>query len=94
MPPTPRMDTQDDSPVEMEHQDVDAETPSIPAYGSSTPLSSKDQEKITRVLAACREHDLDALAELASGSGGFIEDEVRRTACRYHQTMLPFSAMR
>lgn len=94
VPPAPRMDTQDGSPVEMEHQDVDAEMSSVPASGSSTPLSSKDQEKVTRILAACREHDLDALSELASSPGGFIEDEVRRTACRYHENLLLLSAAR
>ncbi|PPJ55650.1 hypothetical protein CBER1_09543 [Cercospora berteroae] len=74
------MDTQDDSPVGMEHQDIDADMSSITASGNSTPPSSKDREKVTRILAACREHDLDALSELASSPGGFIEDEVRRTA--------------
>ncbi|KAF2207617.1 hypothetical protein CERZMDRAFT_50779 [Cercospora zeae-maydis SCOH1-5] len=52
--------------------------PSPPPSGCSSPHN--DQEKIARILAASRERDLDALSALASSTGGFIADEVRRTA--------------
>lgn len=44
-------------------------------------LSSDDEAKISRILSACRDHDLEALCELACSEGGFIVDDVRRTAC-------------
>lgn len=44
-------------------------------------VSAQDKVKITKVLAACRDRDLAALARLATSQGGLIEDEVRRTAC-------------
>ncbi|KAF2161158.1 hypothetical protein M409DRAFT_69995 [Zasmidium cellare ATCC 36951] len=44
------------------------------------PLSPDDKEKVTKVLAACRNRDLQTLAHLATSQGGLIEDEVRRTA--------------
>lgn len=45
-------------------------------------FSRDDQAKISRILSACRDHDLEALSELACSEGGFIVDAVRRTACK------------
>lgn len=39
------------------------------------------QEKIIRILAACKAQDLNLLAQLATSDGGLVNDAVRRTAC-------------
>lgn len=39
------------------------------------------KEKISRISAACRDRDLDALAGLATSEGGLVQDELRRRAC-------------
>lgn len=52
------------------------------------PLSPQDKEKIEKILAACRDRDLEALAHLATSQGGLIEDELRRTACMNSHSLL------
>ena len=46
---------------------------------SASPLHS---DKAKRILAACRNNDLDALIELATSTGGLVDDEIRQTACK------------
>lgn len=44
---------------------------------------TKQSHEVNRILAACEEpHDLDLLIRLASSTGGLINDEVRKAACR------------
>jgi hypothetical protein len=35
----------------------------------------------TRIRAACKALDVTTLCSIAAGSGGFLEDELRRLAC-------------
>ena len=53
----------------------------VNASWQQEPLSAPLKEKVARILAACRDRDLHALATLAISKGGLVEDEVRRTAC-------------
>ncbi|CZT19921.1 related to GTPase-activating protein gyp10 [Ramularia collo-cygni] len=43
-------------------------------------LLGLDRHKVDRILKACRDRDLEVLAELASSEGGLVEDYCRRTA--------------
>lgn len=45
--------------------------------------SSDEKDKIARILSACRDRDLEALCELACSEKGLVDDEVRRTACKF-----------
>lgn len=44
-------------------------------------LSAVLKEKTARISAACRDRDLEALADLATSEGGLVQDELRRRAC-------------
>lgn len=44
---------------------------------------SDEKDKIARILSACRDRDLEALCELACSEKGLVDDEVRRTACKF-----------
>ncbi|EME47695.1 hypothetical protein DOTSEDRAFT_69597 [Dothistroma septosporum NZE10] len=50
------------------------------SQAQSQPLSQRARAKAHEILAACRDEDHKALAELAASEGGLVEDEVRRTA--------------
>ncbi|SMR62729.1 unnamed protein product [Zymoseptoria tritici ST99CH_3D1] len=50
-----------------------------PAYSKKT-FSADEQQKVAAIQEACRKHDLDVLAELASTNGGLVDDQVRRIA--------------
>jgi hypothetical protein len=55
----------------------------------------RNAAKVKRILDACGENDLDALAALATSLGGLVEDDVRRTACRRstHQNLQHLSRL-
>ncbi|KAF2402050.1 hypothetical protein EJ06DRAFT_491965 [Trichodelitschia bisporula] len=56
--------------------------------GDASPASSAcasapsphEKDKAERILEACRNHDLDSLAALATSPGGLVDDALRRTA--------------
>lgn len=48
--------------------------------------SSIDEQKKNDILEACNARDIDALVRLATSSGGLLEDDVRRVACKYFLT--------
>lgn len=50
------------------------------AASPSPPLSAAAASKVTQIVQACRNDDLDALIALAASSNGFVEDKLRRTA--------------
>ncbi|KAK5116565.1 hypothetical protein LTR85_009190 [Meristemomyces frigidus] len=54
--------------------------PPLSASWRHEPLSPVENDKVQRILRACRDRDLDQLRELVISEGGLIEDEVRRTA--------------
>lgn len=46
------------------------------------PLARVECKKVDEILAVCEEPvDSDALARLATSTGGLLDDEVRQTAC-------------
>lgn len=47
-------------------------------------LSAAESEKVTQILQACRDNDIDELVTLATSRYGFVEDVVRRIACTVH----------
>ena len=51
------------------------------AASPSPLLSAATASKVTQIVQACRNDDLDALIALAASSNGLVEDELRRTAC-------------
>ncbi len=57
------------------------ETTASPSWRPE-PLSETESAKVMRILEACKERDLEALVALCTSSGGLVEDEVRRAACR------------
>lgn len=67
----------------------------------SESLSDQENEKVMKILEACRSEDLYALANLATSEGGLVEDEMRRIAwpvllgCRRDQQQeeVPWSAL-
>lgn len=69
--------------------DADAAIESEGAISDLQSPSPPDAEKVSRILVACRQNDLDSLAGLATSPGGLVEDEIRRTACKF-----PFPASR
>lgn len=47
-----------------------------------------ESNKITRILAACKEPcEFELLVSLASTSGGLVDDEVRKIACMFILTI-------
>ncbi|KAK4955588.1 GTPase-activating protein gyp8 [Elasticomyces elasticus] len=54
--------------------------PPLTASWRAKPLSLPERDKVQDILAACRDRDLTALRALATSEGGFVEDEVRRSA--------------
>ena len=70
---------------------VEEAKPDLSSSTTERSLSSDEQAKISRILSACQDHDLKALSELACSDGGFIIDEVRRTACKQTVTWVSFS---
>ena len=38
--------------------------------------------KVTQILEACRDRDLDAIVGFATSEQGLVNDHVRRTACK------------
>jgi hypothetical protein len=46
------------------------------------PLSKAQQRKVMQILQACKDGDITSLVSLAASQDGFVEDEVRRTACK------------
>ena len=54
---------------------------STAAASPSPPFSAAAASKVTQIVQACRNDDLDALIALAASSNGLVEDELRRTAC-------------
>ncbi|KAK5724069.1 GTPase-activating protein gyp8 [Elasticomyces elasticus] len=60
-----------------------ADPPTLPPLTASWRaklLSLPERGKVRDILAACRDRDLTALRALATSEGGFVEDEVRRSA--------------
>lgn len=62
---------------------------STPAVGTSKECQDKDpgeiklSDEVNSILAACEEpQDLDLLIRLATSTGGLINDEVRKVACK------------
>lgn len=48
---------------------------------------TKPSHEINRILAACQEpYDLDLLIIQATSTGGLINDEVRKVACKFRQS--------
>lgn len=48
------------------------------------PGETKLSHEVNRILAACREpQDLDLLIRLATSTGGLINDETRKVACKF-----------
>lgn len=45
------------------------------------PLSTNEASKVTQILHACKDQDIEQLIALAATEGGFVEDQVRRLAC-------------
>jgi hypothetical protein len=45
------------------------------------PLTPAESIKVTKILRACKQNDRQQLVELATTSGGLVEDRVRRIAC-------------
>lgn len=60
---------------------AELERASATAVHQQAPSDEKD--KIARILSACRDRDLEALCELACSEKGLVDDEVRRTACKF-----------
>jgi hypothetical protein len=56
------------------------------AASPSPPLSAAAASKVTQIVQACRNDDLDALIALAASSNGLMEDKLRRTACMASST--------
>ncbi|KAK4964891.1 hypothetical protein LTR28_003577 [Elasticomyces elasticus] len=52
----------------------------LAASWRAEPLSAAETSKVVQILEACRDHDLPALAALATSDGGLVEDEIRRIA--------------
>ncbi|OCL13258.1 hypothetical protein AOQ84DRAFT_385531 [Glonium stellatum] len=50
------------------------------AASPSPPLSAAAAGKVTQIVQACRNDDLDTLIALAASSNGLVDDELRRTA--------------
>ena len=53
--------------------------------------SQKAQDKANRIISACtKERDLDQLIDLATSTGGLVNDQIRQVACtsREHQTLV------
>lgn len=46
------------------------------------PLTLAESLKVTQVLQACSDNDREQLIALATTPGGFVEDHVRRIACK------------
>ncbi|CAK3811301.1 TBC1 domain family member 20 [Lecanosticta acicola] len=57
-----------------------AQSDPLSASWGNEPLSEAARKKVARILAACRDRDLEALSDLATSKGGLVEDEVRRAA--------------
>ena len=65
----------------MDRSQSSPETPHPAAGGASNEKSTTTASKVTQIVQACRNDDLDALIALATSSNGLVEDELRRTAC-------------
>jgi hypothetical protein len=65
--------------------DYDAPSSGQPFSNSwrDEPLTPAESNKVTKILQACKNNDRQQLVELATASGGLIEDHVRRAACTY-----------
>lgn len=46
-------------------------------------LSPAEEEKATRIGAACEDRDISALVNLATSTYGLVSDSVRRAACMF-----------
>ena len=74
------MDRSQSSP-ETPHPAADGAGDEKSTTTAASPLSAAAASKVTRIVQACRNDDLDALIALAASSNGLVEDELRRTAC-------------
>jgi len=63
-------------------RDAHGDIPPLSASWRREPLSDKEKTKTQQILQACRDRDYVNLTKLASTPGGFIEDELRRAACK------------
>jgi hypothetical protein len=63
--------------------DRDAPSSGQPFFKSwrDEPLTPAESIKVTEILRACKQNDRQQLVELATTSGGLVEDRVRRIAC-------------
>jgi len=49
-------------------------------------MDLEPDEKVTRIIAACKNHDLPSLKELATSTHGLVNDQARRAACEAIET--------
>lgn len=85
--PKPDQTSSDPDPQLPEPNEKSIETTVSPSWRQE-PLSEPESAKVMRVLEACKERDLEALVALCTSSGGLVEDEVRRIACRSQDATL------
>lgn len=50
-------------------------------YADAPEKSSESDEKREAIQQACQQRDVGALVQLATSSGGLLDDELRRSAC-------------
>lgn len=46
-------------------------------------IPTRDSEKTTAILEACKWKDLESLRKLSTSEGGLLNDELRRKACKF-----------
>lgn len=54
----------------------------------------QDEAKIATIASACDSHDLTDLQDLALSPGGFVNDELRRKACKFYIAAIYTSPLR
>ncbi|KXT06702.1 hypothetical protein AC578_8531 [Pseudocercospora eumusae] len=62
------------------HTTSDVESAADDIITPTPPPAQADQAKISQIVAACRDRDLEALRDLAASEHGLVDDDMRRTA--------------